>query len=116
MVEISFDGIADVPVSELVASASQARLPDEAEERRLVESCASGEPSALAALVRAHLRIAVDEAIRNRGRGERQDRLARVGAQALVDAAPSYDPSTHGAFSAWARRIVRDAVRRAMGS
>lgn len=75
---------------------------------------ASGQDDALKELVRAHLRIAVDEAIRNRGFGVGQERLARVGALALVEAAPDFDPDQHGSFSSYARQVVRRAIKDAL--
>ncbi len=116
MAQISADDIVAVPVADLVAHASSTRKLDEREEAVLADRCATGQDAALDALVRAHLRVAVDEAIRNRGLGARQDRLARAAARALVEAAPGYDPERHGSFSAWARCIVRDAIKRAMES
>lgn len=103
-------------MAELIESASDARRLDDGEERALVERWASGQADARDELVLASLRVAVDEAIRNRGRGARQDRLARVGAQALIEAAQDYEPGVHGSFSAWSRRIVRDAIRSALVS
>ncbi|MDX1646365.1 MAG: hypothetical protein R3304_04395 [Longimicrobiales bacterium] len=108
---MSKDEITGTPVSDLVARASDVEVLDEAEEARLVVRTASGQDAALETLVRAHLRIAVDEAIRNRGLGAPQDRLVRVGAKALVEAAPSYDPEEHGTFSRFATRVVRTAIK-----
>lgn len=116
MMQISTDDIADAPLADLVARASNTRILDEREEAQLVGRCVSGQDAALDVLVRAHLRVAVDEAIRNRGLGARQDRLARAAARALVESAPEYDPAQHGSFSAWARRIVREAIKTAMAS
>ena len=116
MIQISAEDIDGVPVADLVARASNTRILDEREEALLVGRCVSGQDAALDALVRAHLRVAVDEAIRNRGLGARQDRLARAAARALVESAPEYDPGEHGSFSDWARRIVREAIKTAMAS
>lgn len=116
MVHISPEDIADVSVADLVASASRSPMLDEREEEALADRWASGHDAARDALVRAHLRLAVDEAIRNRGLGARQDRLARLAARALVEAAPEYDPKAHGAFSRWARITVRNAIKAALVS
>lgn len=116
MTSISPDEIFATPVADLVARASESRVLDPSEEERLAARSASGQDDALETLVRAHLRIAVDEAIRNRGFGERQDRLARVGALALVQAAPDFDPDEHGSFAGYARRVVRRAIREALVS
>lgn len=116
MVEISVDDITAAPVADLVARASSTRVLDAAEEAILVRRRVSGHDAALDALVRSHLRIAVDEAIRNRGLGERQDRLVRAAAQALVEAAPRFDPAEHGSFGEYARRIVRNAIKNEMVS
>lgn len=116
MIQISTEDIADAPLADLVARASNIRILDEQEEALLVGRCLSGQEAALDVLVRAHLRLAVDEAIRNRGLGARQDRLARAAARALVESAPEYEPTEHGSFSEWARRIVRDAIKTAMTS
>lgn len=116
MTEISLEAIGGIDVAELIESATVARRLDHREERALVERWASGHTEARDELVRASLRVAVDEAIRNRGRGARQERLARVGAQALIEAAPGYDPHAHGPFSAWSRQVVRRAIRSALVS
>lgn len=116
MTEISIERIAGIEMAELIESASGARRLDENDEQALIAEWAEGKAAARDELVRACLRIAVDEAIRNRGRGARQERLARIGAQALVEAAQEYDPLVHGAFSRWSRQVVRQAVRRALTS
>ncbi|MBT8489055.1 MAG: hypothetical protein KJO65_09565 [Gemmatimonadetes bacterium] len=116
MTEISVERIADIDMAELIESASHARRLDDGEERALVERWAAGQLDARDELVRASLRVAVDEAIRNRGLGTRQERLARVGARALVEAAETYDPTFHGSFSSWSRQVVRQAVRSALVS
>jgi len=116
MIQISAEDISDAPLSDLVTRASRWRVLDEQEEAALVDRCASGQDAALDDLVRAHLRVAVDEAIRNRGLGARQDRLARVAARALVEAAPRYQPDRDGPFSRWARRTGREAIKAALAS
>lgn len=114
MLDISPTDLVHAPVEDLVVGASRMPLLDETEEARLADRRTDHE--ALTELVRRHLRVAVDEAIRNRGLGARQDVLVRAGARALVEAAPRYDPEMHGAFSTYARRTVRDAIARAIGS
>lgn len=116
MTLISPDEIVATPVADLVALVSETRVLDAGEEQRLTARSASGQDDALEALVRSHLRVAVDEAIRNRGFGERQDRLARVGALALVEAAPDFDPDEHGSFSSYARQVIRRAIKDALVS
>jgi len=115
MALISSLEIAETPVANLIACASASRILDISEEETL-ERVSPRREDARDSLVRAHLRVAVDEAIRARGLGTRQDRLVRTAARALVEAAPLYDPSTEGRFRDYARRIVRRAIERALAS
>lgn len=115
MPHFSTTEITSVPVEDLVFGASDVPVLDDAEEARLAVRCAAND-DARWELVRSHLRVAVDEAIRNRGLGARQDVLVREAARALVEAAPDYDPLRHGSFSSYARRIVRAAIGRAIAS
>ena len=101
--------LADIPVAELVARASEAPLPSDAVVAQLVDS---DDAEALEELVCSHLRIAIDEAIRSRGLGERQDRLVRMAAEAVIDAAPEYDAVVHGRFSTFVRATARAAISR----
>lgn len=102
-------------VAEIVAWASDAPLLDPGEEARLQDQCVA-DAAALEQLVRTHLRVAIDEAIRSRGLGLSQDRLVRMAARALVEAAPSFDPRRHGSFHDYAQEVVRTAIDRAMAS
>ena len=113
---ISPDNISGASLADLVACASESRSLDREEAARLSQDGGPEEDDTLQTLVRTHLRIAVDEAIRNRGLGKRQDHLARAGALALVRAAPDFDPEEHGSFSRYARRVVRDAIKDALVS
>ena len=102
----------DRSLDELVSTASSEPVIDLVAESRLAELLLDGDAEALDRLVRASLRIAIDEAIRNRGLGEPQEGLVRRAAHALMEAAHSYDPGRHGRFSIYARRAVRQALRR----
>jgi DNA-directed RNA polymerase specialized sigma subunit len=104
-------GLDDAPIDELVSTASSEPIIDYLSEAKLVELLTAGHSDALDRLVRSNLRIAVDEAIRNRGLGERQEWLVRRAAHALMESAGSYDPLQHGRFSHYARRAVRRAIR-----
>ena len=105
------NGLDDAPIDVLVSSASAEPVIDHVSESRLAELFTAGHSDALDRLVRSNLRIAIDEAIRNRGLGERQEWLVRRAAQALVESAGTYDPQQHGRFSHYARRAVRRAIR-----
>jgi len=97
-------------VGDLVTMASeQPRLAHE-EETRLVARIREGDAAAVESLVLGNLRIAVDEAIRTRGLGLPQRALVRTGVRTLVEAARTYEPAEHGAFSAYARTSVREAL------
>jgi len=99
------------PIVELVTTASSEPVIDHLSESRLAEMMVDGHADALQTLLRANLRIAIDEAIRCRGRGEPQAVMVRRGLRALVGAAEGYRPDEHGAFSAHVRGAVRVALR-----
>jgi DNA-directed RNA polymerase specialized sigma subunit len=107
----SSGAIGDVSLADLVTTASCEPVIDETSESLLIESCREGHTGALEKLIRANLRIVIDEAIRERGLGERQADMVRRGLQALVESADRYDPSRDGSFSAYARGAVRNAIR-----
>ena len=98
------------PTFALVSRASEEPVLDDMDTDRLVDRLRAGDQEALDRLVAGHLRVAVDEAIRNRRRGARQDTLMREGTRALVEEASQYDPDRHGPFPGWARRTVRRAI------
>jgi DNA-directed RNA polymerase sigma subunit (sigma70/sigma32) len=115
MPHFSTNEIASAAVEDLIVGASDVPVLDDAEEARLAVRCAAND-EARWELVRSHLRVAVDEAIRNRGLGARQEVLVREAVRALVEAAPDYDAVSHGSFASYARRIVRAAIGRAIAS
>jgi len=112
---LSLTEITSAPVAELVARASAEPVPDSA---RVLDLGHSVESDALirAELARTHLRLGVDEAIRNRGLGFPQERLVRVATIAVVEAANDFDPVRDGSFTSYARARVRRALDRAMAS
>jgi DNA-directed RNA polymerase sigma subunit (sigma70/sigma32) len=112
---LSLTDISSVPVKELVARASEQPVLDASDLERLVGSVDS-DTGARAELARAHLRLAVDEAIRNRGLGISQERLVREAATAVIEASNEYDPGRDGSFRRYARTRIRRALDRAMAS
>lgn len=94
-------------VGDLVSMASSQPVLGERDEQDLILRIQAGDAVAVQELVRMSLRIAIDEAIRTRGLGLPQRELVRLGVRALVDAAQSYDPTTHGRFADHARASVR---------
>jgi len=103
-------------VVELVQAASAAPLLDAEREAYLGARAGEGDAGALEHLVLGNLRIAVDEAIRNRGLGTPQDQLLREGVRTLMASAVSYDPKRHGPFSRYAARRIRAALSEGAGS
>lgn len=97
-------------VVELVEAASAAPLLDAEREAALGVRAGAGDTRALEALVLGNLRIAVDEAIRNRGLGVAQHELVRQGVRTLIAAARVYRPERHGRFSNYAARRIRSAL------
>ena len=97
-------------LDELVTTASVEPLLDEFGEAQLARRVQNGDREALERLVFGNLRIAVDEAIRNRGLGSPQRDLVRNGVRVLMDAARIYDPTEHGRFSQFVRLRVRSAL------
>ena len=77
---------------------------------RLAARAAAGDASARDSLVRAHLRLVVDEAIRYRGVGDRMRDLVPQAFDALVEAAREYTPPSDEGFTAYARRSIRSAL------
>jgi RNA polymerase primary sigma factor len=110
MREATTSYLADAPVGELVTTASREPLLDEERELALVRRVRDGDMEALERLVMSNLRVAVDEAIRNRGLGQSQRSLVRHGITVLLESARTYDPDAHGTFS----RYVTDRVRNAL--
>lgn len=106
--------ITEAPVRDLIAWASEEPREDPVGSGVIDHETGASRDEMLYRLVRFHLRIAVDEAIRNRGLGLRQDHLVRVGVEALVKAAPEYDPVRHGTFADFARQQVRGAIGQAL--
>jgi DNA-directed RNA polymerase sigma subunit (sigma70/sigma32) len=101
----------------LVRAASDTPLPDEAEERRLVEAVRGGDEGARDALVRAHLRLVVDEAIRYREpAGWDAADLVLRGLRGLRDAVHLFDPEVHGRFRRFAREWIRSQFRHTTAS
>lgn len=110
MREATTSYLADAPVGELVTTASREPLLDEEHELVLVRRVRQGDTEALERLVMSNLRVAVDEAIRNRGLGQSQRLLVRRGIAVLIEAARTYDPDLHGSFSGYAGRRVRSTL------
>lgn len=110
MREATTSYLADAPVGELVTTASREPLLDEEHELALVRRVREGDAEALERLVMSNLRVAVDEAIRNRGLGQSQRLLVRRGIGVLIEAARMYDPDVHGPFSEFAGRRVRSTL------
>ena len=107
--------VTSASVEDLVARASETPVLDASQQARLAARLKGGQQDALSELIEAHLRVAVDEAIRNRGLGLPQDVLVREAARALVACAPVYDPDRHGSFARYARRKIRAAIQGALG-
>lgn len=97
-------------VGELVSTASMEPVLDAALEAELARRVSDGDTEALERLVMGNLRVAVDEAIRNRGLGQPQRALVRRGVGVLIEAARMYDPDRHGSFSHFASERVRRAL------
>ncbi|MEX2467744.1 MAG: hypothetical protein WD995_12610 [Gemmatimonadota bacterium] len=97
-------------LDELVTTASLEPLLDERSEAVLARRVQDGDIDALERLVFGNLRVAVDEAIRNRGLGASQRDLIRSGIRVLMDAARVYEPELHGPFSRYARARVGRAL------
>jgi len=102
--------LTEVSLTELVTVASSEPPLDEQREAALALRVRDGDLDALERLVMGNLRIAVDEAIRNRGLGSSQGALIRYGVRTLMEAARSYDPDRHGSSSRYASRLVRTAL------
>jgi DNA-directed RNA polymerase sigma subunit (sigma70/sigma32) len=115
MLTLTLTDISTVPVKDLVACASEQPILDASDLARLADSVDS-DVRARSALARSQLRMAVDEAIRNRGLGTSQERLVRVAATAVIEAANEYDPARDGGFRRYALLRVRRALDRAMTS
>jgi DNA-directed RNA polymerase sigma subunit (sigma70/sigma32) len=103
--------LAHLSVANLVWMASAHPVLDEDHEDQLLRGAREGALEAIDELVLANLRIAVDEAIRARGLGLPQRKLVRLAAEAMLEAARTYDPTAHGRFSEHVRQRVRDALR-----
>lgn len=101
-------------VGELVSMASAQPMMAEEDEQGLIRRIQAGDPNAVEELVRATLRIAIDEAIRTRGLGLPQRELVRRGVRTLVEAAQTYDPLRHGRFADHARTSVRAVMIRSI--
>jgi DNA-directed RNA polymerase sigma subunit (sigma70/sigma32) len=110
MLESTTTYLRGASLDELVTTASREPVLDEQGEATLAGRWRDGDPAALERLVMGNLRIAVDEAIRNRGLGFSQQRLVRRGVAVLMDAASDYDPDRDGPFSSFARLRVRSAL------
>jgi len=101
-------------VGDLVSMASSQPLLSDQEEEGLILRIQAGDADAVEDLVRACLRIAIDEAIRSRGLGLPQRELVRIGVRSLVDAAQAYEPGLHGRFADHARASVRETLIRSV--
>jgi len=97
---------------ELVRAASNAPLLDPEEDRRLAREAREGQDEALDSLVKAHLRLVVDEAIRHRDHFVRTGDLVSRGLKGLHWAAPRFDPEVHESFWTYARQAVRAEIRK----
>lgn len=97
-------------LEDFVRRASEAPLPDPLGAERLAARAVAGDAGARDSLVRAHLRLVVDEAIRYRGVGDRMRDLVPQAFDALVDAAREYRPPSDEGFTAYARRSIRSAL------
>ena len=106
--------LASLSVGSLVWMASAQPVLDELTEDELIRGAREGDREALEQLAMRNLRVVIDEAIRFRGRGLPQQKLVRLGVNALVEAARYYDPATHGRFSTHVRARVRVAVEASM--
>jgi RNA polymerase primary sigma factor len=102
--------LARASLDELVTTASTEPLLDERGEALLARRVQDGDMEALERLVFVNLRVAVDEAIRNRGLGSPQRDLVRNGIRVLMDAARIYDPVHDGRFSHFVRLRVSTAL------
>ena len=103
------------PLQELVERASAEPILGPSDMARLAERVNSYF-RARVALAHACLRLAVDEAIRNRGLGFSQEQLVRVATIAVIDASNDFDPERDGGFERFVRRRVRRALDRMMAS
>ena len=110
MREATTSYLSDAPVGELVTTASREPLLDEEHELALIRRFRQGDTEALERLLMSNLRVAVDEAIRNRGLGRSQGMLVRRGITVLIEAARTYDPDLHGPFSGYAGQRVRSTL------
>jgi RNA polymerase primary sigma factor len=99
-----------VSLREFARVVSSEPLPQE-EEELLTGQVRVGDEAVLDRLVRAHLRVVVDEAIAHRGGDLPIAKLVRAGVGALVASARHYDPARDGSFSGHARRWIRQAMR-----
>lgn len=95
----------------LVRAASDVPIPDLEEERRLGRAARDGDQAARDTLVRSHLRVVVDEAIRYHDTFREVSALLPRGLEGLEAAAARFDPDRHGRFSAYAREWVRLEIR-----
>lgn len=100
----------DFTLDDLVRRACEAPLAED-EERRLEAGVAGGDAEARDALVLAHVKDVVDEAIAQRGGGVAVQTLIRRGLAALVRASETYDPVRDGEFAGYARPLIRRDVR-----
>jgi DNA-directed RNA polymerase sigma subunit (sigma70/sigma32) len=99
-----------LPLEELVREASVPPL-DSGTAARLAGRSAAGDLEAYEGLVRAHLRVAVDEAIAHRSSGAPLGSLIRQALDSLLAAAREHDPATHAPFASHARARVRRDLR-----
>lgn len=95
-----------------VRAASEAPIPDPQEERRLVEAARQGNESARETLLRTHVRVVVDEAIRYRDAHREASELVPRGLEALRAALARFDPDVHGRLGTYAREWIRMEIRR----
>jgi DNA-directed RNA polymerase sigma subunit (sigma70/sigma32) len=111
---LSAADLSTLSIGTLVWVASAQPVLDDAAEDELVRRAGDGDRAALEQLAMSNLRIVIDEAIRARGLGIRQDKLVRLGAEALMDAVRRYEAGRHGRFSRHVRLRVRAAFQEAM--
>lgn len=97
----------------LVRAASEVPIPDPEEERRLARAARDGDESARETLVRTHLRLVVDEAIRYHDTVREMSALLPRGVEGLRAAVVRFEPDRHGRFGAYAREWIRLEIRNA---
>ena len=87
------------------------------EERELLIAAKSGDDdgSAKRRLIEAHLRVVVQIAHQNEGRGMRFLNLVEEGNLGLIRAVELFDPSTGGEFGPFAEQQINKAITHALG-